>query len=138
MNYTSFNPIQTQQTNIAQNQPLTLKQGQVLHGTIKKLYPDQIAEIQVGGHKLLAKLETPLKAGDSHFFQVTGISPQAELKVVSGPMNASNSMSQQIQQLLDSMNLPKTAEMHTNGFAFHKRTSTHLERAISTSSKLVK
>lgn len=111
MTSTSFNPIQMQQTAIQQSQPLSLKQGQVFHGTIKKLYPDQMAEIQVGGQKLFAKLETPLKAGDSHFFQVTNINPQAELKVVTGPMQPSQTTAQQMNQLLDSMNLPKTAEM---------------------------
>ncbi|MFJ8234378.1 hypothetical protein ACIQ34_01395 [Ureibacillus sp. NPDC094379] len=110
MTYTSFNPIQTQNT-VQQNQPLTLKQGQVFHGTIKKLYPDQMAEIQIGSHKLFAKLETPLKAGDSHFFQVSNMNPQTELKVVSGPMSPSISQTQQIQQLLDVMNLPKSPEI---------------------------
>lgn len=110
MTYTSFNPIQTQNT-VQQNQPLTLKQGQVFHGTIKKLYPDQMAEIQIGSHKLFAKLETPLKAGDSHFFQVSNMNPQTELKVVSGPMSPSLSQTQQIQQLLDVMNLPKSTEI---------------------------
>ncbi len=95
----------------ANNQPLALKQGQVFHGTIKKLYPDQMAEIQVGNQKFIAKLEVPLKAGDAHFFQVTGTDPQAELKVVSGPMTPTTSPSQQINQLLESMNLPKSAEM---------------------------
>ncbi len=112
MTATSFNPIQMQQNPItANNQPLALKQGQVFHGTIKKLYPDQMAEIQVGNQKFIAKLEVPLKAGDAHFFQVTGTDPQAELKVVSGPMTPTSSPSQQINQLLESMNLPKSAEM---------------------------
>ncbi|WP_144787241.1 hypothetical protein [Lysinibacillus fusiformis] len=112
MTATSFNPIQMQQNSItANNQPLALKQGQVFHGTIKKLYPDQMAEIQVGNQKFIAKLEVPLKAGDAHFFQVTGTDPQAELKVVSGPMTPTTSSSQQINQLLESMNLPKSAEM---------------------------
>lgn len=112
MTATSFNPIQMQQNQItASNQPLALKQGQVFHGTIKKLYPDQMAEIQVGNQKFIAKLEVPLKDGDAHFFQVTGTDPQAELKVVSGPMTPTTSPSQQINQLLESMNLPKTAEM---------------------------
>ncbi|BDH61122.1 hypothetical protein MTP04_12520 [Lysinibacillus sp. PLM2] len=111
MTSTSFNPIQIQQSNIAQTQSMTLKQGQVFHGTIKKLYPDQIAEVQVGNHKFVAKLETPLKAGDSHFFQVTTINPQAELKVVSGPMTSSMTMSQQINRLIESMDLPRTNEM---------------------------
>ncbi|MFC7685435.1 hypothetical protein [Ureibacillus sp. GCM10028918] len=111
MTSTSFNPIQIQQATLEQNQPLTLKQGQVFHGTIKKLYPDQMAEIQVGPNKLFAKLETPLKAGDSHFFQVTNMNPQAELKVVTGPMQPSQTTGGQLNQLLETMNLPKTMEM---------------------------
>jgi len=112
MTATSFNPIQMQQNPItANNQPLALKQGQVFHGTIKKLYPDQMAEIQVGNQKFIAKLEVPLKTGDAHFFQVTGTDPQTELKVVTGPMTQGTSPSQQINQLLETMNLPKTAEM---------------------------
>ncbi|KOS69489.1 hypothetical protein AEA09_13555 [Lysinibacillus contaminans] len=112
MTSTSFNPIQIQQTAaIPSNQPLALKQGQVFHGTITKLYPDQMAEVQVGNQKLIAQLEVPLKAGDAHFFQVSGTSPQTELKVVTGPMAQSTSPTQQMNQLLESMNLPKTTEM---------------------------
>ena len=111
MTSTSFNPIQTQQNALTANQPLALKQGQVFHGTIKQLYPDQMAEVQVGNQKFVAKLEVPLKAGDAHFFQVTGTNPQTELKVVTGPMAQTASPSQQINQLLESMSLPKTPEM---------------------------
>lgn len=112
MTATSFNPIQIQQNAMTStNQPLALKQGQVFHGTIKQLYPDQMAEIQVGNQKFIAKLEVPLKAGDAHFFQVTGTNPQTELKIVTGPMAQAYTPSQQINQLLESMNLPKSAEM---------------------------
>ena len=112
MTATSFNPIQIQQNAMTStNQPLALKQGQVFHGTIKQLYPDQMAEIQVGNQKFIAKLEVPLKAGDAHFFQVTGTNPQTELKIVTGPMAQAATPSQQINQLLESMNLPKSAEM---------------------------
>jgi len=112
MTATSFNPIQLQQNAITStNQPLALKQGQIFHGTIKQLYPDQMAEIQVGNQKFIAKLEVPLKAGDAHFFQVTGTNPQTELKIVTGPMAQAATPSQQINQLLESMNLPKSAEM---------------------------
>lgn len=89
----------------------TFKQGQVFHGTIKQLYPDQMAEIQVGGQKMIAKLEVPLKAGDAHFFQVTTTQPQPELKVVTGPMGSQMTQQQQMNQLLDTMNLPKTTDM---------------------------
>lgn len=112
MTATSFNPIQIQQNAMTStNQPLALKQGQVFHGTIKQLYPDQMAKIQVGNQKFIAKLEVPLKAGDAHFFQVTGTNPQTELKIVTGPMAQASTPSQQINQLLESMNLPKSAEM---------------------------
>lgn len=112
MTATSFNPIQLQQNAMTStNQPLALKQGQVFHGTIKQLYPDQMAEIQVGNQKFIAKLEVPLKAGDAHFFQVTGTNPQTELKIVTGPMAQASTPNQQINQLLESMNLPKSPEM---------------------------
>ena len=106
----SFNSIQGQQQIQASNQPFTLREGQVFHGTIKQLYPDQMAEVQVGNNKFVAKLEVPLKAGDAHFFQVTNTSGQAEIKVVTGPM-AQATPQQQLQQLMQSMNLPKSAEM---------------------------
>lgn len=111
MTSTSFNPIQLQQTSIQPNQPMQLKQGQVFHGTVKQLYPDQMAEIQIGNQKMFAKLEIPLKAGDAHYFQVTAINPQTELKVVSGPMASTLPISQQIQTLVDSLQLPKSIEM---------------------------
>lgn len=75
MTIPSFQPIQQQQVS-AQINPLVLKQGQVFHGKIKQLYPNQMAEIQIGEHRLIAKLETPLKAGDSHYFQVMSTSPR--------------------------------------------------------------
>lgn len=100
-----------QTTAMLSNQSLALKQGQMFHGTITKLYPDQMAEVQVGNQKLMAKLEVPLKAGDAHFFQVTDASPQTELKVVTGPMAQSTSPTQQMNQLLESINLSKTTEM---------------------------
>ncbi|MFJ8261554.1 hypothetical protein ACIQ4I_06270 [Rummeliibacillus sp. NPDC094406] len=112
MNYPSLSSVQLLQSNGAMNQqPLALKQGQVIHGTIKQLFPDQMAEIQIGGQRLMAKLEVPLQTGNSHYFQVSGVEPDLQLKVVSGPMAPSASMSQQVTQLLDSMQLPQTNEM---------------------------
>lgn len=105
-----FHTIGQQQPITQQSKPLVLREGQVFHGSIKQLFPDQMAEVQVGGNKLIAKLETPLKAGDSHYFQVTNTNGQVELKVVTGPM-AQGTPAQQMTQLMDSMNLPKSAEM---------------------------
>lgn len=112
MSFPSFNPIQANaQQQLTNNQPLALRQDQVFHGTIKQLYPDQMAEVQVGNQKIMAKLEVPLKVGDAHFFQVTATAPQAELKVVTGPMSQTMTATQQMNQLLETMNLPKSSEM---------------------------
>lgn len=112
MSFPSFNPIQVSaQQKLTNNQPLALRQDQVFHGTIKQLYPDQMAEVQVGNQKIMAKLEVPLKVGDAHFFQVTATAPQAELKVVTGPMSQTMTATQQMNQLLETMNLPKSSEM---------------------------
>lgn len=112
MTSTSFSINQAQATSGINSQYQTpMKEGQVVHGTIKKLYPNQTAEVQIGNQKVIAKLETPLKAGDSHFFQVEKSAPELQLKVVTGPLTQGNTLAQQGQQLLQAMNLPKTTEM---------------------------
>lgn len=106
MTFTPLSSIQSGQ-GVVQKGPLLLNQGQVFRGTIQKLYPDNQAEIQIGEHKLVAKLETPLKAGDAHFFQVTSTKPEMRLKVVSDPVAKGTS----IEQMMASLNLPKSKEM---------------------------
>lgn len=103
----SFQPIQSQTVQLTASQPMTLRDGQMFHGTIKQLYPNQTAEVQVGNQKIIAKLEAPLKQGDTHVFQVTQTQPQTELKVVTN----AGTQQQQMQQILQSMNLPKTPEL---------------------------
>lgn len=110
LTFTSFNPISFSQVETnTKNQPLSIKQGQVFHGTIKKLYPDQMAEVQIGNHKMMAKLEVPLKAGDSYFLQVKSVAPQVELSLVSNS-TANLSPQEQLGQLMESMNLPKGSD----------------------------
>ena len=112
MSSTFFSSIQSKNTQVVStNTQASMKEGQVVHGTIKKLFPNQTAEVQIGNQKVIAKLETPLKAGDAHFFQVTKSDPELQLKVVSGPLTQGNSLAQQTQQLLQAMNLSKTTEM---------------------------
>ncbi|MEK3978097.1 hypothetical protein MKY37_03300 [Psychrobacillus sp. FSL K6-2836] len=119
---TSFSTIQSQITaGITSQFQTPMKEGQVVHGTIKKLYPNQTAEVQIGNQKVIAKLETPLKAGDSHFFQVEKSAPELQLKVVTGPLTQGNTMAQQGQQLLQAMNLPKTTEMQAAAQFFIKQ-----------------
>lgn len=103
----SFQPIQSQAAQSTATQPMALREGQMFHGTIKQLYPNQTAEVQVGNQKIIAKLEAPLKQGDTHIFQVTHTQPQTELKVVT---NAATPQ-QQMQQVMQALQLPKSTEM---------------------------
>ncbi|MGG0643638.1 hypothetical protein ABE021_06825 [Sporosarcina gallistercoris] len=97
--------------NAQMSQPAQLREGQLFHGTIKQLYPGEMAEVQIGSQKLNAKLEVPLKAGDSYYFQVKSTDPELQLKLVSGPHPQGESQSAKIGSLLDTLHLTKTPEM---------------------------
>ncbi|HJF31531.1 MAG TPA: hypothetical protein K8V56_07100 [Sporosarcina psychrophila] len=96
-----------------QNRPLVLNEGQLFHGQIKQLFPGQMAEVQIGGQKMIAKLEVPMKAGDSYYFQVNAVKPELQLKIISGPLQAAEGQARQLGGLMDAMQLPKTQEMQS-------------------------
>ncbi len=83
----------------------------MVHGQIKQLFPGQMAEVQIGGQKVFAKLEVPMKAGDSYYFQVNAVKPELQLKIISGPLQATEGQARQLGGLMDAMQLPKTPEM---------------------------
>lgn len=93
------------------NRPLSLNDGQMVHGQINKLFPGQMAEVQMGGQKVFARLEVPMKAGDSYYFQVNAVKPELQLKIISGPLQATEGQARQLGGLMDAMQLPKTPEM---------------------------
>lgn len=94
-----------------ESQPLTLKEGQMIHGKVQQLFPGQMAQIQVGSHQLFAKLEVPMQAGDTYYFKVNGTEPEVKLQVIAGPMRGAEAQTGQLTQLMESLNLPKTQEM---------------------------
>ena len=96
-----------------QNRPLVLNEGQMFYGQVKQLYPGHMAEIQIGGQKLFAKLEVSMKAGDSYFFNVSAVKPEMQLKIIAGPLQAAEGQSRQLGALMDAMQLPKTPEMQS-------------------------
>ena len=106
-------PRLTAQSAMTSQKPLTLREGQMFHGQIKQLFPGQMAEVQIGGQKLMAKLEVPMKAGDAYYFQVKSTEPELQLKVVSGPLQESVGQSKQLLNLMESMQLPKSQEMQS-------------------------
>lgn len=95
----------------AVSKPLVLNEGQMIHGRVNQLFPGQLAEVQVGNQKLIAKMEVPMRAGDSYYFQVESVSPEVQLKIITGPINGQMGSNQQLQNLMQEMQLPKTAEM---------------------------
>ncbi|MCM3110170.1 hypothetical protein [Lederbergia lenta] len=61
---------------------LSFKPGQIFYGTVQKLFPNQHAEIQVGAHKMMAKLEVPLVSGNGYWLQVTSGEVETRLKLL--------------------------------------------------------
>ena len=48
----------------------TFKNGQIIYGKINKLYPNQMAEVQIGNQKILANVDAPLQTGERYLLQV--------------------------------------------------------------------
>ncbi len=111
MNFPTAAVSASQAAGAVQNRPLALNEGQMVHGQIKQLFPGQMAEVQIGGQKVFAKLEVPMKAGDSYYFQVNAVKPELQLKIISGPLQATEGQARQLGGLMDAMQLPKTPEM---------------------------
>lgn len=49
---------------------LVLRNGQVALGKVNKIYPNNRAEVQIGGNRIIAQIETPLAVGERYIFQV--------------------------------------------------------------------
>ncbi|MBS8263442.1 hypothetical protein DYI25_03185 [Mesobacillus boroniphilus] len=72
-----FNQKTTQQIKTAEFRP-----GQIINGKILKLYPEQVAEVQIGNQKMIAQLEAPLSANERYWFQVQPGEGKVHLKVI--------------------------------------------------------
>src|SRR5690606_33031469 len=84
------------------NQPLVLRNGQIVQGEILKIYPDNKAEIRIGTHRFIAETNTPLVIGKRYFFQVSENQNQViQLKVIADAMK--QNVEQNLLQLLDKL-----------------------------------
>lgn len=70
----SLNPIR--------NGPVPLRSGQIIQGKVLKLYPENKAEISLGGNRFVAKLEVGLELGARYHFQVTANASMLQLRVL--------------------------------------------------------
>ncbi|PLT30080.1 hypothetical protein [Peribacillus deserti] len=60
----------------------SFRTGQIIHGTITKLFPNQTAEVRIGQTKLIAVIEAPLKALEKYWFRVEAGEDLTRLKVL--------------------------------------------------------
>jgi hypothetical protein len=56
--------------------------GQIIIGKVIRLFPNQMAEIQIGSQKLMAKLEISLLANQQYWFQVQSGEGKIRLKMI--------------------------------------------------------
>jgi hypothetical protein len=54
----------------AQLEPVKLKQGQIINGKVILILPNDMALIQIGSKKLMAKLEASLAVNQLYWFEV--------------------------------------------------------------------
>ncbi|MBO1003822.1 hypothetical protein [Pseudogracilibacillus auburnensis] len=90
----------------ANNGVTTLRDGQIVQGKILKIFPNNRAEIQIGAHKLVAEITTPLSVGRGYFFQVQAADKLVQLKVIGEPLKQENS--QNIVHLLTQLGIKGT------------------------------
>jgi hypothetical protein len=95
-----------QNTNVGK--PIQFRSGQVLTGTIKKLYPNQLAEVQSGNRTFFAKLEVPLQVGEKYWFQVMSTEEGISLKVLTESTSKDQPTQALVAKLLDKLSLPFT------------------------------
>jgi len=83
---------------------LSLRHGQVALGKVNKIYPNNRAEVQVGGHRFIAQIETPLAVGERYVFQVEQKDEQViHLRVIASQV--SETRSDQMASLLRQLNI---------------------------------
>lgn len=83
--------------------------GQIFYGKVLKLYPNQVAVVQVGNQRLVANLEVPLSADAKYWFQVESGEGKIHLKVL--PMGAQyGDDNSSLTGLLKQMQIPATKE----------------------------
>jgi polyhydroxyalkanoate synthesis regulator phasin len=109
-----MNPIQFIQS-ITKNSSLqgvngaVIKPGQILHGRIEKLYPNNIALVQLGNLKLHAQIEVGLEAVNRYLFEVQmGEQGEVKLKVIDHKSSAFTQGTDSLASLLKQFHLAES------------------------------
>lgn len=94
--------------NTPQVRALSFRPGQVFTGKVIKLFPDNLAALQIGTQKIIAQLEAPLEAGKPYWFQVMPGEGKPRLKVLVNA--AEDKRDYPHAALLKQLSLPRTEE----------------------------
>ncbi|WP_428908677.1 hypothetical protein [Niallia sp. Krafla_26] len=86
----------------------TFQPGQILNGKIIKLFPNNIASLNIGSQKVVAQLEASLDVQQRYWFQVQPGNGHIKLKVIArGVMDAPSSQAEiSILSLMESLSIP--------------------------------
>ncbi|MFY0542821.1 hypothetical protein [Brevibacillus sp. H7] len=90
--------------------PVELQPGQVFKGTVLKLYPDNMALVQIGGKEVQAKLETNLEVGQKAWLQVQPSNGVVTLKVLTAPGQSSEVQEATLEGLMRTLGITDTKE----------------------------
>lgn len=82
MHINNFTQSQLKQDRALKSSIQSFRSGQIVHGRVTKLFPQQTAEVQIGNQKVIAKLATPLEANQTYWLQVQPGEGKVHLKVV--------------------------------------------------------
>lgn len=76
--------------------PFSVQGGRVIYIKVHKLMGDDLAEVSANGQRFLAKLETPLKAGERQWVEVKQTETGISLKLIRSPQGDGEGMASRL------------------------------------------
>jgi hypothetical protein len=70
----------------------SLRNGQTVYGKVEKLFPNDMALVQIGGRSLVAELKAPVTSGEHYWFQVIATGENIQLKIVARSLAANEQL----------------------------------------------
>lgn len=84
--------------------------GQILLGKMTKLFPNNMASVQISSQMVMAALDVPLKAGERYWLQVQPDDGQVRLKLLEAIASSEMGSSKAAEQVLTHLSLGKSKE----------------------------
>lgn len=78
---------------------ISLKEGDIFYGRITKLFPNQLAELNIGENKLVARLELPLRSAEGYWMQVVRNDGEVKLRLLTDSKSSEQTSSHIFQKL---------------------------------------